>query len=346
MGLRFEHPQWPALLLLAPLLAGFLGWRQWRKRRLLARFADVELLGRLLPSVSRAKQLAKDGLLLAGFTLAAFCLARPQYGAVERRVERKGVDLFIAIDTSASMLSKDIPPDRLTRAKEQLKGLIHKLKGDRVGIIAFAGAAFVQCPLTLDYGLAERILDTVGPDTVPVPGTAIGDAIEVATRNFEQNELGHKALVLLTDGEDQGSNPVNGAQEAAKDGVIIYAVGIGSEQGAPIPLSTGGYKEDKEGHKVNSKLDFETLKKIAQATGGSAILGLESGFKEIDAIYEDMQSIEKKRLESLTHSLFRDRYQYFLLPAIMLLTLEMLMGDRKRRPKAAARTESMAGGES
>jgi len=343
MGLRFEHPHALGLLLGVLLLAAFLLWTGWRKRRLLARFANVAVLGRLLPSVSAGKQAAKAALLLAALALAVFSLARPQYGAVEQRIERKGIDLFIAIDTSASMLSQDVPPNRLTRAAEQLKGLIRKLSGDRVGIVAFAGAAFVQCPLTLDYGLAQRILDTVGPDSVPVVGTAIGDAIRVATRNFERNELGHKVLVLLTDGEDQGSDPLSAAQEAAKEGVVIYAIGIGSEQGAPIPLAAGGYKEDKEGHKVNSRLDFETLKKIAQATGGSAILGLESGFREIDAIYADIQTIDKKRLESSTHSLFRERYQHFLLPAILLLAAEMWISDRRRRVPSAAGPQTQGG---
>lgn len=340
MGFSFEHQALLALLGLVPLLALFYGWVRARKRRLLESFARAGVLRALLPSVSPRRQTAKAGLMIAAFALAFFSLARPQYGRIERQTQRKGVDVFIAIDTSDSMLTRDvaggIAGSRLDRAADQLKGLIRKLQGDRVGIIAFAGAAFVQCPLTLDYGLAQRILDSVGPETVPVKGTALGEAIRIAAHNFESNELGHKVLVLLTDGEDQGSDPIEAAAEAAEDGIIIYAIGIGSERGAPIPLSGGGFKEDEEGHKVNSRLDFQTLIKIAQTTGGSAILGLESGYKEVDTIYEDIQSIEKKLLSSTTHSLFRERYQYFLLPAILCVIAEMAMGDRKRTKRANA----------
>jgi Ca-activated chloride channel family protein len=320
-----------SLLALAPLAGAFLLWTYWRKRRLLTRFAQAETLGRLMPTVSRARQAVKAAFIICAIALVGFSLARPQYGSVERQIQSKGVDLFIAIDTSESMLSQDIPPSRLSRATDQIKGMIRKLKGDRVGIIAFAGAAFVQCPLTLDYGLAQRILDSLGPETIPVKGTALGEAIRVAAHNFERNELGHKALLLLTDGEDQGSDAVEAAQAAAEEGMIVYAIGIGSEKGAPIPLAGGGFKEDRDGKKVNSRLDFETLKKIAMATGGVAVRARESGFLELDAVYEHMQSIDKKMQRSATHSLFHERYQVFLLPAIVFLMVEMLMSDRRRR---------------
>ncbi|OPZ20430.1 MAG: photosystem I assembly protein Ycf3 [candidate division BRC1 bacterium ADurb.BinA364] len=343
MGLRFEHAEWLSLLALVPLIGLFMLWTARRKRRLLQRFAADETLSRLLPSVSAKRKAAKAALLLGAFALAFLALARPQYGSIEQKIQRRGVDLFIAIDVSDSMLAQDIKPDRLRRASEQLKGMIRKLKGDRVGIIVFAGAAFVQCPLTLDYGLAQRLLDTIGPDSSPVKGTELGEAIRLAARNFELNEMGHKVLLLLTDGEDHGADAVEAAKAAAAGGVIIYAIGIGSREGDLIPLPGGGFKSDKEGHKVNSRLDFETLTKVAAATGGKAVLARESGFMELDAVYDDMQAtVEKKQLESATHSRFRERFQYFLLPAIVFLLIESLMSERRRRPRGAERSSGAA----
>ncbi len=296
---------------------------------MLERFAHPAPLAKLTASVSPAKRRTKAVFLLIAAGLGVFSLARPQYGYVERPITRKGVDLFIAIDTSDSMLANDIYPTRLARAQDQLKQLVRKLKGDRVGIIAFAGEAFVQCPLTLDYGLAQRILETGGPETIPVKGTAIGDTIRTAMSNFEENEIGYKALVLLTDGEDSGSDPLKAAEDAAKAGMTIYAIGIGTELGVPIQQGPDGVKRDAEGHAVNSRLDFGTLQQIATTTGGTAIRATESGFLEIDTLYEIIQGLDKKDLQSVTRSLFQERFQYFLLPAILCLSGYFFINDRR-----------------
>jgi len=301
-----------------------------RKKTLLLRLGTWELIRRLLPAVSRRRQILKAGLLILAIALLVFSLSRPQYGSIERPITRKGVDIFIAIDTSLSMLAQDIQPSRLARANEQLNGLIHRLRGDRVGIITFAGTAFVQCPLTLDYALAENILDTIDADSVPIPGTAIGTAIRTATSAFERSAKGEKVLVLLTDGEDHETYPLGAAQEAAKAGVKIYSIGIGSEKGEPIRLPDGSFKKDNEGHVVNSRLDLVLLQKIAQATGGKTIKANPKGSLELDVLYADIGLIQKKTLRSQTYTIYEERFQYFLLPVILLLIIEMLTGDRKR----------------
>jgi len=313
-----------------PLVVIFYLYVFRRKKTLLLRLGSWELIRRLLPSVSRQRQILKAGMLILAVALLVFSLSRPQYGSIERPITRKGVDIFIAIDTSLSMLAQDIQPSRLARAEEQLNGLIHRLRGDRVGIITFAGTAFVQCPLTLDYALAQNILETIDADSVPIAGTAIGMAIRTATNAFERSAKGEKVLVLLTDGEDHETDPLGAAQEAAKAGVKIYSIGIGSEKGEPIRLPDGSFKKDSDGHVVNSRLDLVLLQKIAQATGGKTIKANPKGSLELDVLYADIGLIQKKTLRSQTYTIYEERFQYFLLPVILLLIMEMLTGDRKR----------------
>lgn len=306
-----------------------------RKRKSLGTFGSLELMAKLIPTVSRRKQRLKAILVIVSLSFLLFALARPQYGKKLRMMKRKGVDIIICMDTSKSMLAEDIKPNRLERAKHELSSLIDKLKGDRVGIVAFAGDAFLECPLTLDYGAAKMFLDILDPDIIPVPGTAIGKAIRVALRGFSQKERKYKVMVLLTDGEDLMSDPIKVAKVAAQEGVRIYTVGIGSPQGAPIPLRDDKgrlleYKKDRKDQTVMSKLDELTLKKIALLTDGryyrSTIRGM-----ELDRIYEDISKLERKELKSRQYSQYEDRYQYFLLVAILALMAEGLLSDRRRK---------------
>ncbi len=334
--MHFGNPTVLYGLFALPFVVLFFVWVFKRKKRLLSRLGSWDLVQRLIDSTSRSKQVTKVMLLIIAIGLLLFSMSRPQYGSIERPIRRKGVDIFIAIDTSVSMLAQDIKPNRLARAKEQLKGLIHRLRGDRVGIITFAGTAFVQCPLTLDYGLAQNILDTVEVDSVPVQGTAIGTAIHTATKAFERSAKGEKVLVLLTDGEDHDTDPIGAAKQAAKEGIKIYSIGIGSEKGEPIRLPDGSFKQDTEGHTVNSRLDLALLQKLAQITGGKTIKANPKGSLELDAIYSDIGLIQKKPLRSRTYTIYEERFQYFLLPVILLLIIDMLMSDRKRTVQKVA----------
>lgn len=327
--MRFEEPQLLYLLFALPALALFLWWAHRRRRVRLERFADAALVERLTASVSSRKRLAKSAGLVVAAGLIVFALARPQWGDITRPIEKKGVDLIVALDTSRSMLARDVPPNRLERAKRQLRGLLHRERGDRVGILAFAGAAFMQCPLTLDYGLAMDILDTIDVNAIPTQGTAIGTAIRSATEAFDNAARGRRALVLLTDGEDQGTEPLEAAREAAEKGVIIYAIGIGSRDGNPIPEG-GSHKIGPDGNPVNTRLDAETLQKIALMTGGKYVEAKPSGELELDEIYASIDALEKTTQEERSRRVYEDRFMWFLLAAALILVWEILQNDRRK----------------
>ena len=254
-------------------------------------------------------------------------LARPQWGARLTKIEEKGVDIVIALDTSKSMLAQDIKPSRLEKAKYELEKLIDILQGDRVGIVCFAGTAFTLSPVTLDYAAARLFLQSISTEVVPEPGTCLSDAIKAAGENFNPNEHKYKVILLLTDGEDHcaemGMDPLKAADEAKKQGAVIYTIGIGSSEGGPIPEAdeAGGvqYKRDQSGAMVMSKLDEETLKKIALATGGKYYHSTEGELK-VEKIYNEIRQMERKKYGEQTQIEYEDRFQYFLGAAMVLFS--------------------------
>jgi Ca-activated chloride channel family protein len=325
------------LILLVPLLIIFFWFVFRAKRRAMERFGKTELLNKLTRSVSKKKQHWKAALLVCTFALLILSFARPQLGTRMRTVEREGQDILIALDVSLSMLAEDIRPNRLEKAKHEIASLIDRMEGDRVGLIAFAGKAFVQCPLTLDYGAAKMFLDVVDTELIPVPGTAIGEAIQKAVSSFVEKERKHKVLILITDGEDHVGKPVEMASVASKEGVVIYCVGIGSSKGVPIPLKnasgqTTGFKKDENGEVVMTKLDELTLEKIALETGGKYYRA-SPGEVELQKIYDDISEMEKKALASKQFAQYEDRFQILVGVAIFLLLLEVLIPERKRIKK-------------
>lgn len=277
----------------------------------------------------------ENSTFASGHFFLLFSLARPQLGTKLTLMKREGVDIVIALDCSFSMLAEDFKPNRLEKAKQEVKGLIARMQGDRVGLVAFAGVAFVQCPLTIDYSAAQMFLEIMDINLIPQPGTAIGDAIRTSIKAFNQKERKYKVLILLTDGEDHDSDPLKAAEEAAQEGIRIYAIGIGSTQGEPIPLrnereDVTGYKKDEEGSVVVSKLDEITLQKIALTTGGKYYHAT-SGEMELDKIYDDISKMEKKELEGKLTVQYEDRYQYFLFISVLLLVAEFLLSERRSR---------------
>lgn len=327
--IRFEHETVLLLLFGLPALAACFWWAFRRRRRLLERFAGAAVVDRLIDSVSRRKQIAKAVGLVAAVGLIVTALARPQWGSHRLPIRRKGVDVIVAVDTSRSMLARDVAPSRLDRAKFLLRSLVKRLRGDRVGVIAFAGAATVECPLTLDYDLALSVLDVIDADTIPVQGTAIGDTIRAAVKAFERTGRAERVLVLLTDGEDQGTDPVGAAEEAAKAGVTIYAIGIGSRQGNPI-LIDGKVKKDAQGDPVRTRLDAETLQRVALKTGGKYIEAQPGGDVELQEVYASINQLQKTVQESKLSTIYEERFVWFLLAAALILAWEMLQNDRVR----------------
>jgi Ca-activated chloride channel family protein len=261
-------------------------------------------------------------------------LANPQIGTKLEEVTRQGVDIIIAVDVSKSMLAEDITPNRLEKAKHAIGRFLDLLEGDRIGLVAFAGMAHVQCPLTLDYSAAKLFLSVIDPALIPQPGTAIGEAIKSATKAFNAQERKHKVLILITDGEDHEADPLEATKEAGQQGVIIYTVGIGSPQGVPIPEynqagSQIGFKKDRQGSVVTTKLDIYTLQKIAFETGGKYYLA-SSSESELDEIYDEITSLEKKELVSKQFSQYEDRFQIFLAIGFLLLVAEILIPERRK----------------
>ncbi|MCK4385594.1 MAG: VWA domain-containing protein [candidate division Zixibacteria bacterium] len=328
------------LLILLPLLIVFYWFVFRMKRRAKERFGNLGLVEKLSLSFSPKKQRWKVALILLGTLFLLFSLARPQLGTKLTLMKREGVDIVIAMDVSFSMMAEDIRPNRLEKAKQEVNGLIGRMRGDRVGLVAFAGVPFVQCPLTLDYSAAKMFLDIIDVNLIPQPGTAIGDAIRTSIGAFNQKERKYKVLILLTDGEDHDSDPLGAAEEASKEGIRIYTIGIGSVQGEPIPIKDNrgrvtGFKKDKEESVVVSKLDEVTLQKIALISGGKYYHAT-SGEMELDKIYDEISKMEKKELEGKLLTQYEDRYQYFLLVSVILLSIEFLLSE-KRSKKAVDR---------
>ncbi len=323
------------LLILLPLLLVFY-WLVFRmKRKVMERFGNLTLMQRLALSLSPKRQRWKVVLLVFAIFFLLFSLARPQLGTKLTMMKRRGVDIVIAMDCSLSMMAEDFKPSRLAKAKQEVKGLINRLRGDRVGLVAFAGVAFIQCPLTLDYSAASMFLDIMDVNLIPEPGTAIGDAIRTSIKAFSHKERKYKVLILLTDGEDHDSDPLGAAEEAATEGIRIYTIGIGSVQGEPIPLrnkrgEVTGYKKDEEGNVVVSRLDETTLQKIALTTGGKYYHAT-GGEMELDKIYDEISKMEKKELEGKLMTQYEDRYQIFLFLSILCLIAEFLISERRKK---------------
>jgi Ca-activated chloride channel homolog len=335
--IQFGSPNFLWLLALGPLLVLFFRWRWKKQQSLLNQFADSALVQKLLEGFSPSRIRWKMILAALAVGLLGLALSRPQYGVVEQIVKRRGMDIVIAIDTSDSMLAEDLRPNRLMVAKKEISALIDRLDGDRIAIVPFAGDAFVQCPLTLDYAAAKMFLQEIDVNTVSRPGSALGRAIEVASRCFVQEERQYKLLILITDGEDTSGrpDPMEVSAKAAKEGVRIFTIGVGSRGGAPIPVrddegNIAGYKQDRQGNKVISRLDETMLRDIALESQGTYFRAAGQNF-ELDRIYDEINEMEEKQLHSRIYTQGIDRFQYVILPVILLLLLEFLLPCRIRK---------------
>jgi tetratricopeptide (TPR) repeat protein len=331
--LRFEHPDLLWFLLALPVLAAGLFALRRRQKRLLAGFASPGLLRELAPDMSAAKRAIKNtlGLVALGFVIVA--AANPQVGTRLEEVKREGIDLFVALDVSLSMKAEDIRPNRLEKAKRDVSALLNKLQGDRVGLIVFAGDAFVQFPLTSDYSAADLFISAVDVDAVPTPGTMIASAIELVLKSFPEDLPTEKVLIIVSDGEDTEGDLDAAIKKATSAGVKVFTVGMGTVTGGPIPLydASGNrvdYKRDRRGSIVISKLEETTLRQLASPTGGSYRRAT-SGGNEIDEIYEELLSLERVAFDAKQVTGYESMYQYPLALAILFLILDVLLSEKR-----------------
>lgn len=325
--LNIAQPQYLLLLLLIPLFfALYAIGRRLRSKRI-ARLGDPRQVKALMPSVSSSKGWVKISLLCLGFIFFVFGLSRPQIGAKLKEHKSKGVEIMICLDVSNSMLAQDYSPNRLERAKLAISRIVDKLSGDRIGLIVFAGESFVQLPITTDYVSAKMFMSSISTESVPVQGTAVGDAINTAIRSFSAQSEKSRAIIVITDGENHEDDAVSAAGLAAEQGIRVYTIGIGSQEGQPIPMN-GSLLKDKEGNIVVTRLDEKSLQDIAQAGQGAYVRAGNSEFG-LAPIIDNIKKMDQEEFSSVVFEEYDEQYMYFFGIALVFLIIELLIGERK-----------------
>lgn len=330
---RFEHPEHLYALFIIPIVVGFYLIANAQRRKALKDLGNLGLLNSLMPEASRYKHGVKLTLLTLGLSLIIIGWANPQWGTKKEKVKRKSVDVFIALDISNSMLAQDISPNRMERTKQFGQKLIESLKGDRIGTIIFAGNAYLQMPLTTDYSAAMMFIKSTNTFMAPTQGTAISDAIQVAMQSFDKENKKQKALIIITDGENHEEEALRMATQAYDAGVLIFTVGVGTPDGAPIPMFASGrndYKRDEEGNIVKTKLNEAMLTELAEA-GGGVYFNLQDSDKIIAALRERIERMEKREFEQRVFSEYKSHFQYFIGAGLLLLIIEFLLSYRKNK---------------
>jgi Ca-activated chloride channel family protein len=331
--LRFENPNILFGLFLIPVfILLFMLFLRWKKKSM-EKFGELDVISQLMPWISKGRVVLKFILLMFALFFLIIGMANPQVGSKLVKAQRKGIDLMIALDVSNSMLAQDIKPNRLEKSKQAISKLIEKLSSDRIGIIVFAGKAYIQLPITSDYSAAKLFLSTINTDIVSVQGTAIGDAVSLAVNSFDDNNH-DKAIIVITDGENHEGDAVQEAKFAAEKGIHVYTIGMGLPEGAPIPLYRGnsqiGYKKDNQNNTIITQLDEVMLKQIASVGDGIYVRAnnTKAGLKKV---FEAINKLEKKEYDSIMFADYEDRFQYFIALAIILLLIEFFIAERKSR---------------
>lgn len=331
---RLAHKEFLWLYALIPVfIVIFLLMMYWKKKAL-KRFGEISLITDLFPDASVSKPYFKFILLMIAYAFLVFGICGPQIGTKLEEVKRKGVDLVIALDVSNSMNAEDIKPSRLERSKQAIYRLIDRLQGDRIGLIVFAGQAYIQLPITTDYGAAKLFLQSINSDIVPTQGTAIGSAIDLGVQAIGDSAKKNTAIIVITDGENHEDDAIEEAANAAENGIIIHTIGMGSPGGAPIPIFHNrvrvGFMQDNNGNTVVTKLDPESLQRIADAGKGKFVRATNND-DGLDLIMKEINSMEKKEFGTKMFTDYEDQFQYFLGAALLLLLLEFLLSERKSK---------------
>ena len=331
---RFAHYEFLYLLGIIPVYLILFVIFRIRKRKALQKMGDDFLVLKLSPYSSGRRQNIKLILFLLANAAIILAAAGPQIGSRLEEVKRKGADIIITLDVSNSMKAEDIKPNRLERSKQAIARLVDKLEGDRIGIIVFAGQAYVQLPITTDYAAAKLFLNYIDTDIIPTQGTAIGSAIELAVKSFAQDSKHNKAIVIITDGENHEDDAAAASKNAQEKGIIVHTIGMGSPDGSPIPVYHNkvqvDYKKDRDGNTIVSKLDEAALSKIALEGGGKFIRATNSD-DGLKAIISEINKMEKTEFGAKMITDYEDRFQYFLGAGLFLLLIEFLISERKSK---------------
>lgn len=328
---RFAHPEYLYLLVLVPALVLFFLYIRYRRIKSIKAFGNPELIESLMPDVSSARPIIKFVMVTLTFTVFIFLMAGPQFGSKLQKVKRKGVEVIIALDVSNSMMANDIKPNRLERSKQAISKMVEKLHNDKIGLVVFAGDAYIQLPITTDYASAKMFLSTINTKIVPVQGTSISKAIDLSVNAFGPQTEASRAIIVITDGENHEDDAESAAKRAREKGIVVNTIGMGLPQGAPIPVEgSNSFVKDRSGNVVITKLDEESLRKIAENGGGNYFranntkTGLSDLFKEIS-------KMEKTEFEAKVYADYEDQFQWLAWIILFLLVIEIFVLNKKNR---------------
>ena len=331
MLFRFANQDILWLLTVVPVLIFAFAWYTKRKRRQLAEFGDPELMEVLMPNASRVRPVVKFSIVMLALTLLIFAAARPQYGQSEHTEKRQGIEAIIALDISNSMLAEDVAPNRLDRAKQMLSKLMDNMVNDKVGLVVFAGDAFVQLPITCDYVSAKMFLNSIKPELIKTQGTAIGAALSTSIRCFGEQSEASRAIILITDGENHEDDAIAVAKHAKELGIHVMVVGIGKPEGSPIPVpGTNDYRKDRQGNVVVSRLNEEMCREIAQA-GSGIYVRCDNTNTATKAIQKELDKLGTQEIETQVFTDYNEQFQTFALFALLLLVIDYFVFNRKNK---------------
>lgn len=326
---RFAHPDYLYILLVVPILIGLFYYSLYQKSKRLKKLGEKTLLATLMPEVSHWRPRVKFYLLLLSIVLAVFAMAGPQFGTKLQKVKRNGVELMIAVDVSNSMLAEDLSPNRMQRAKQLLSRLIDQSQNDKVGLLVFAGDAYVQMPMTTDVSSAKMFLNSINPGMVPIQGTAIGRAIKMSKGLFTTDVETGKSIIIITDGENHEDDAVEQAKLAFEQGVTVNVMGVGTPQGSPIPIEgTKSYRRDRQGNIVVTKLNESMCQEIAEAGNGTYVRA-DNSVTAVMSLRNELEKLTKTEMDEMIYSEYNEQYAVIGWIVFVLLLLEVLLTERK-----------------
>lgn len=325
---RFENPAFLYLLIIIPvfILIRLLGIR--KRKRKLKKFGDIELVKQLMPDVSYSRRALKFWLMMAALALIIVMLARPQMGTKISQEKRSGIEVIISLDISNSMRAEDVVPSRLDKSKMLIENMVDNFTNDKVGLVVFAGDAFIQLPITSDYVSAKMFLQNVDPSLIATQGTDLAGAIDLSSKSFTQQDKVGRAILIITDGEDHEGGAIEAAKKARKNGIRVFVLGVGSPKGSPVPDGNGGYMKDNTGQEVMSALNEDMCKQIAEA-GGGAYIHVDNTSLAQRQLNDELTRLQKGDLSSVIYSEYDEQFQAVGILVLLLLVIETLILERK-----------------